>query len=410
MAAELGKDFAKEQKIWIKRAMKGRPLFFGLQAKAAKSGKFLLSKKPGEVKPNKVKELSLYEGKDADKKNKVPGSAAMGVATGENGVLTLHFERGKALPVATKFVKHFVTREVKFKLVKKVVIKEAELLPDVPEKSDADGFQPTEETIRERAVSLAQRLKNLGDDQSKLAQKIKDALALAATDPNAADDALDELEFILGAYERLASLEKLLDDTAAQPGVAAEIVTSIRTKRLQVARQQLDSEQIDEADDNMDVAEQAIANLRKSAGLPEGTAKVSAPGPQDDDASVDDEKAAQFFRDWIAGLKPDLARLNEAKSSELPQISEHVKSVVQAIDKKDWKAATAGYKQADPLITSALKALQAKQVQQTVSAAQLTSTLGDDAKPALKAVLESSKCITGWRPSHVPGRIRTRRS
>ena len=119
MAVRINSDFAKEQKAWIKRALKGRPVYFGLQAQGAKKGKFLVSKKPGDVKPEKVKGLEVYEGdgkKDAEKakdKNTIPGGASMGVCQGGDGTLTLMFERGKVAPAAERFVKFFVTREVK---------------------------------------------------------------------------------------------------------------------------------------------------------------------------------------------------------------------------------------------------------------------------------------------------------
>jgi len=149
MAAEIDSKFAKEQKVWIKRAMKGRALHFGLQAQGAKKGKLCLSNKPSDVKAEAVKELNPYKAvkesvqkdkEDAEKNNTVIGAPSLGVCKGENGVLKVYFEKGKALPVAEKFVRYFITRELKYKAVKRVEIVEADKsqIPGVVEKDPGD--------------------------------------------------------------------------------------------------------------------------------------------------------------------------------------------------------------------------------------------------------------------------------
>ena len=165
MATELDKKLATSQKALMKLVMKGRPLYFGIQAQAMKSGQFLASKKKGEVAAAKIKDLEIYAGKEADKKNKNSAPPALGVITGDKGILTLNFEKGKAKPAATKYTKFYLQKELKYRAVKKVVLQEVDVLPNVPEKSDLDDVKPTLESVRERATGLIQRLQTVGGDR-----------------------------------------------------------------------------------------------------------------------------------------------------------------------------------------------------------------------------------------------------
>jgi hypothetical protein len=380
MAVKLNGDFAAEQKQWVKRAMKGRPLYFGLQAQAAKKGKFVVSRKPGDVKPNAVKELEVYEGDGKDKqkaadKNTIPGAASMGVCQGENGTLKLFFERGRAVPAAVQFVKYFVTREVKCKLVKRVQIAEVDQLPAVPDKDASDGQPASAASIEARVKELAQRSKAAGGDAYGVPDRLKQALTLAKSAPERADDTLDELEFAIGTLERAKALQDRLKATAGEPGVAREPVAAI-AKQVAGALNLVKSGDVDGADEALDLVEQSLANLRQAAGLSETdtTAPTSTQAPQ-----IDDEEAGAFFKDWLEGIKPDLKTLKDTKASDLPEIGEHVKAVSTALGKKDWKSATAAYKQADALITAALRRRHRGDVSRSV---------WTDAKNKMKSELE----------------------
>jgi hypothetical protein len=358
MAVKLNSDFAKEQKSWVKRAMKGRPLYFGLQAQAAKKGKFVVSRKPGDVKPNSVKELEVYEGDGKDKekaaeKNTIPGAAAMGVCQGENGTLKLYFERGRAVPAAERFVKYFVTREVKCKLVKRVQIAEVEQLPAVPDKDAGDAQPATAAAVEARVKELAQRSKAAGGDAYGLPERLKQALALAKTDAGTADDALDDVEYVIGTLERAKALQDRLKGTAAEPGVAKEPVAAI-AKQIASALGLVKSGDVDGADEALDTAEQSLANLRQTAGL--GASDMAAP-VSTEAPKIDDGQAGEFFKDWLEGIKPDLKTLKDAGTPELKEIGEHVKAVSTAVGKKDWKGAADAYKRADALLTAAIASL-----------------------------------------------------
>lgn len=355
MAVKIKTDFAAEQKQRVKQAMKGRPLYFGLQAQAAKKGKFVVSRKPGDAKPGAVKELAVYEGDGRDQqkaadKNTIPGAVAMGVCQGENGTLTLYFERGRAVPAAEPFVKFFVTREVKCKLVKRVQIQEVDQLPAVPDKDERDSQPVTAASVEARAKGLAQRSAAVGGDASGLPARITQAVTLAGSDADRADEALDDVEFVICTLERAKTLQDRLVATAGQPGVAREPVAGI-ARRIADAQQQVKSGDVDGADENLDAAEQSLANLRQAAGLSESG---PAQPPSSEAPQIDDEEAGAFFREWLEGIKPDLKTLKDAKVSDFPEISEHVRAVSAAIGKQDWQAAAQGYQQADALITGAL--------------------------------------------------------
>ena len=393
MAVRISDEFVKEQRPWVKRAMKGRPLFFGLQAQAAKKGKFLLSKKPGLVKPAKVKDLQVYQGdgKDATKaeaKNTIPGGAAMGVAQGGNGTLTLYFEKGKGLPVAEKFVKFFVTKEMKFKLVKKVKIAEVDTLPNVPEDDESDHQQATPDSVLARVKQLAETSKAVGGDACGVPNRLKDAAVLAKSNPTKADDDLDEIEFLIGTLQRAKELQEQLQATLAEPGVDEAVAAPIG-KRINQALSLVESGDVDKADDELDVAEQSLANLRQAAGLPAIGAQTPDAPP---DAPPDDDTAASFFTDWLNGIKPDLKTLKEAQAPEMKQIGEHVVAVSAALGKKDWPTATDEYKRADALITAALKkARSAQAVAEARVSAEAFQREWSQANAKLQAAVDKSE-------------------
>lgn len=355
MAVTLKSDFVKEQKQWMKRAMKGRPLYFGLQAQAAKKGKLLVSKKPGEVKPAKVKELEPYEGdgKKADEKNKIPGGASMGVCQGESGTLKLYFERGKAIPAAERFVKYFVTREVKCKTVKRVLIAEVDQLPVVPKDDDRDNEKPTSKSIEGRVNQLALRLGGLGAEESSLANRLQQQLAVGKNDADAADDALDEIEFVVGTLERVKALQEQLNATSAADGVAKEPVAAIQ-RGLDDAAKLLESEKsddVEQADDKLDVAEQSIANLRSSAGLPPvGVTELTAETVQAPDAAA----RAEFVA-WLNALPAVLKLIKavEGAGAVIKMKAKVIEAAVKSRKPQNWAEVGKTRQEADELIQTA---------------------------------------------------------
>ena len=112
---QLKADELKQIRMELKKAIKGRPLFFALMAPGSKKGKFKLSKKKGDTKPADFKKnFNPYED---NKDNSLKGTACQGVVIGEKGVLTF-YPQNKPPGAALKFLDYFILREVKFKQVK----------------------------------------------------------------------------------------------------------------------------------------------------------------------------------------------------------------------------------------------------------------------------------------------------
>jgi hypothetical protein len=361
MAVRMNSEFAKEQKSWIKRALKGRPVYFGLQAQGAKKGKLILSKKKGDVKPEKVKSLEIYEGDGKDQakakeKNDIQAVPAMGVCQGkEGGTLELMFERGSNPSVAAQFVKYFVTREVKCKSVRKVSVSEVDVLPGVPDKDDGDGAPVTAKSIESRAKALEARSTEAGGDKLGIPERIKQAAAQAARKPDDADEALDEIEFAIGTLERAQEIQEQLKATANEKGVAKEGVTAI-TKRVAEVLKQIQGKDFDAADEGLDAAEQSLINLRKGANL----APLGAPQTK----STSGQKDEKFFSDWLDRVKPDLKTLKDAGAGEFREISEHVKTIAGAAAKQDWPRATEAHRRAEPILFRALKTVEVGKAQE----------------------------------------------
>lgn len=371
MAVKVDDTFAKEQKQWVKLAMKGRPLHFGLQAQAAKKGKFLVSKKPGEVKPGRVKDLTIYvgDGKDAKKAedmNTLPGGAASGVAQGENGVLKLYFERGKALPAAEKFVRHFVVREIKFKAVKRVEIVEvdADKLPEVKESDPKD--QPTTKNDVELDYSTLQsQLSTL-----KVSDPVKARLAtmLGAARTNLDGNKLEEADNELLSLKATVLLLQQIDAvTQRAKALRDPLETAKKTGKLTDAQHQIESLVSDAslkltaaanavAADDDDVEAAAADDLRAAEKQVTEAEKINIGGGAGG-GNADADHAA-FFTEWVDGLKETL-KTTQLESSIKGELLEHIKVVaaaIQAFKKKppgDWTAATAAYKAADALLSAA---------------------------------------------------------
>jgi hypothetical protein len=374
MAVKVDDSFAKEQKQSVKLAMKGRPLHFGLQAQAAKKGKFLISRKPAEVKPARVKEITVYvgDGKDAKKAeamNTVPGGAACGVALGENGVLKLYFERGKALPAAEKFVRYFVVREIKFKAVKRVEIVEVDLdkLPKV-EENDPKDQPPTKNEVELDYSGLQSQLSTL-----KVADPVKKRLEamLEAARLNLDADKPEEADNDLLALKATVQLLQQIDAVMQRAKVLRDLLeTAKKSGKLNDAQHQVEALVSDAslkltaaanavAADDDDVEAAAADDLRAAEKQVAEAEKLNTGGAGG--GGNEDADQAAFFTDWVDGLKETL-KATQLESSIKVELLEHIKVVttaLQAYKKKkpdatgDWTAATAAYKAADALLSSA---------------------------------------------------------
>ena len=212
-------DELKSIRTELKKAIKGRPLYFALMAPGSKKGKFKLSKKKGDTKPADFKKnFNPYED---DKDNNLKGTACQGVVTGQNGVLTFH-PQNKPPGAAKKFLDHFILREVKFKQVKDVVFAEpSENLPDVPDQSPLDAGL-TEAAIRERLEELRGRFdSHEGSNRAAVSKALIEAqTGLSEGNLDAADEQLDLAEELLNA-ESAASTEEI--HLASAPTEAADL-------------------------------------------------------------------------------------------------------------------------------------------------------------------------------------------
>jgi hypothetical protein len=196
---DVTKEYIKSQKPWIKIAMKGRPLWFGMQSQGLE-GLFRISKKKGEVTKQK-----LFEGKPFDESSKggkeantdgIGTKAVMGVCQkGAAGRLKLLVVKGSLTEGHLKFARIFISRTMKVKSVKEVIVSEVADESQLP-KVDEDAKTPEEATsgsVAKRVEGLKKRLTALGGNPA-LVGEVDAAGRLAQTNPEEADEALDEVE------------------------------------------------------------------------------------------------------------------------------------------------------------------------------------------------------------------------
>jgi len=225
---QLSDKYIKSQKPWIKIAMKGRPLWFGIQCQG-QDGLFRVSKKKGEVTKQKLCEGKPFdeEGKDAAEAKEanskgLDGKAAMGVCQrGDKGILKLMVVKGQMTEQQRKFARIFITRKLKLKSIKDVAFAEVEegQLPKV----DEDAKTPEEATsgsIAKRVEDLKKRLTALGGNPA-LVGEIDAAGRLGQTNPEDADEALDEVE------EKISELEA--KGKGGTPPANGKLVAALKT-------------------------------------------------------------------------------------------------------------------------------------------------------------------------------------
>ncbi|MFG0296868.1 MAG: hypothetical protein ACF8PG_13260, partial [Maioricimonas sp. JB045] len=193
---KLKADELKSARIQLGKVMKGRALYFGLMAPSSKKGKFKVSKLQGDVKPPDLKKD--YKPYEDEKDNALKGSACQGVVTGDRGVMTLHV-RGKAPGAAVRFLEHLIQRVVKYKKVREIKIAEADVLPEVPQKSPLDDIQLTAPTLQKRLEELRKRAAAItGGSRSEIDALLKSAESKIGS--KALDDAdldLDDAEDLI---------------------------------------------------------------------------------------------------------------------------------------------------------------------------------------------------------------------
>lgn len=198
---------ARSLKAELKKAIKGRPLYFALMAPGSRKGKFRLSKKKSDVRPAELK--SEYAPYEDDRDNKLKGTACQGVITCERGVLTLHV-RGKPPGAALRFLDFLILRQLRFRQLKDIRVIESELaLPDVPENDprdlpfSADALKKQLQEIRTQLDSYS------GSARVSIAKALLAAeAAIAAGDLEKADDQLDEAAALFSTAEHLASWDQ----------------------------------------------------------------------------------------------------------------------------------------------------------------------------------------------------------
>lgn len=216
---ELSKEYKKAQKPWIKIAMKGRPLWFGLQSQGLE-GLFRVSKKKGEVTKQKLFEGKPFDeaekdGKDANKDG-IGTKAVMGVCQkGPNKTLQLMVVKGGLTDAHLKFVRKFIAQKLKIKSVKDVVLAEVADESQLP-KVDENAKPPEEVTsasVGKRVEELKKRLAAAGGNTA-IGGELDAAGRLAQTNPEDADDDLDEVE------GKIADLEAKAKDGKGGGGAA----------------------------------------------------------------------------------------------------------------------------------------------------------------------------------------------
>lgn len=260
MPVQLDRTFLRKQRLYVRRVLQGYPMYFGLQVTSAKAGKLLLSTRRSDVTAKQIRELQPYQGRGAERNNQLSATPRMGVATAAERIMILHFRRGKVQPVSARFVMHFVKRDLRYPLLRRVVTAAADELPVVPEHLDAARLLSAE-PVRERAIELARRMQDVSGDTERLGETIAEAVKLASVRLDDADEMLDDVDYILSALERADRLEQRLHEIAARPNISAEAVERISQRYLQMARFQIESGTLDMAVSNLDVADELMDRL-----------------------------------------------------------------------------------------------------------------------------------------------------
>jgi len=344
---KLKADELKSARIQLGKVMKGRALYFGLMAPSSKKGKFKVSKLQGDVKPPDLKKD--YKPYEDEKDNALKGSACQGVVTGDRGVMTLHV-RGKAPGAAVRFLEHLIQRVVKYKKVREIKIAEADVLPEVPQKSPLDDIQLTAPTLQKRLEELRKRAAAItGGSRSEI-----DAL-LKSAESKIGSKALDDADLDLDDAEDLieqAGTESTTTDQKA-PDVKPFDPKPLEAKMKQ-AKSMIDLIQGPERSEIESEFLAAVKLLGEGHAAKKDKKTVEANGKfeeaEDDlDEVIDRINGAyqDFFLDWLKGLQE-----TEKVTPFTKEIQTKLDEVKGQIRSRSWTDAMASYQEVDKLVTA----------------------------------------------------------
>jgi hypothetical protein len=203
---DLTNDYIKSQKPWIKMAMKGKTMWFGVQATGMKEGIFKVSKKKGEVTDKNILANEPFDQKGkAEKEGKKANTEGIantmfGKCEGDlkTGVLKLAIEKGQLKETHLKFTRYFIATVCKLKMVKEVV--SGAVVGNVDENAKLEPA-PTAASVTARVATLREKLKAAGGN-ADITKRLDAAEGLSQTNPEGADDELDVLQ---GEIDQLAA-------------------------------------------------------------------------------------------------------------------------------------------------------------------------------------------------------------
>ena len=329
-------DELKSIRTELKKAIKGRPLYFALMAPGSKKGKFKLSKKKGDTKPADFKKsFNPYED---DKDNNLKGTACQGVVTGEKGVLTFH-PQNKPPGAALKFLDYFILREVKFKQVKDIVFAEpSENLPDVPDQSPLDvGL--SDAAIRERLEELQRRFDGYEEPNRVTISKalIEAQNALGAGRLDAADEQLDLAEELLNAGSAAATSEPHL---ASAPTEAADL--GELQQRLNDAKEKAGK-----------LPAGLLSNLASLITGAQNAISAGEPDPAEDAVIELEEAIDGAYQDFFL---QNLRLLVKAESELPPNAAQLLSLVKKQVGLRNWSNAMTSFEELKRLLLEATSA------------------------------------------------------
>lgn len=272
MACTVDKAFRKSQKAPLKLAMSGKPMHFAVMAAGSKKGKFVCSKKPGEVKPKAIQEKKIFDesGKGSDEAKELNGikkQPAIGVCIGEKstGKLTLMIKKGGEKQLYCDFATHFIGKILKIKSVKEVLIQEVEDESQLP-KVDENAKDPepvTATSVARRIAGLREQLGTAGGNP-ELSSRLDAAATLAGSGPEGIEEADEELDDIETEIARLSGGGKggpgttgegdftAQFKTAESKWTAASTAVSAQMKKLQAAMKAHSDADIKKIADSLD--------------------------------------------------------------------------------------------------------------------------------------------------------------
>jgi hypothetical protein len=285
MAVAVDKAFRKSQKAPLKLAMSGKPMHFAVMAAGSKKGKFVCSKKPGEVKPKAIKEKKIFDesGKDSDEAKKLNGiekQPAIGVCTGDKATkkLTLYITKGGEKQLYCDFATYFISKILKIKTVKEVLIQEVEdesQFPQVDENAK-DPEEVSATSVTRRIATLREQLAAAGGNEA-LSRGLDAAASKAGSGPEGVEEADEELDEIEAEIGNLAGTGTpgpattgdgdftVRFQAAESKWTAASSAVSAQMKKLQAAMKSHSDADIKKIADSLDSVTDGFARSMEAA-------------------------------------------------------------------------------------------------------------------------------------------------